>query len=85
MEFVQLRQPMADVFECSLEVIRTEGAPRSTEALKPLDPGLAIEARSDVEIPADRLEELTKFRRSWRSMPNRKQRRDTQDVTSWNI
>lgn len=61
MEFAQLRQLMADVFECEPSFITPESTPDTLEAwdsLRLLDLVLAIEQEAHVEISPDRLEEM---------------------------
>jgi acyl carrier protein len=61
LEFQQLRQLMADVFECDLNLITQESTPDTLEAwdsLRLLDLILAIEQQVGIEISPDRLEEM---------------------------
>jgi acyl carrier protein len=61
MEFVALRQLMADVFECDPARITPVSTPDSLEAwdsLRLLDLILAIEQQANIEISPDRLEEM---------------------------
>jgi len=60
-EFAELRQLMADVFECDPAKITLESTPDTLEAwdsLRLLDLILAIEQQADIEISPDRLEEM---------------------------
>lgn len=61
MEFAQLRQLMADVFECEPAKITPEATPETLEAwdsLRLLDLVLALEQEANIEISPDRLEEM---------------------------
>ncbi|HEY1930298.1 MAG TPA: acyl carrier protein [Caulobacteraceae bacterium] len=61
MEFPQLRQLMADVFECEPPLIQPDSTPDTLEAwdsLRLLDLVLAIEQEAHIEISPDRLEEM---------------------------
>ncbi|MBI1198289.1 MAG: acyl carrier protein [Phenylobacterium sp.] len=61
MDFAQLRQLMADVFECDPSLITPDSTPDTLEAwdsLRLLDLVLAIEQEAHVEISPDRLEEM---------------------------
>lgn len=61
MDFAQLRQLMADVFECDPALITPDSTPDTLEAwdsLRLLDLVLAIEQEAQVEISPDRLEEM---------------------------
>jgi acyl carrier protein len=60
-EFDQLRQLMADVFECDPAKIQPDSTPDTLEAwdsLRLLDLILAIEQQMQIEISPDRLEEM---------------------------
>jgi acyl carrier protein len=60
-EFAELRQLMADVFECDASKITPESTPDTLAAwdsLRLLDLILAIEQQAGVEISPDRLEEM---------------------------
>jgi acyl carrier protein len=61
MDFVQLRELMADVFECDPDRITPESTPDTLErwdSLRLLDLVLAIEQETGIEISPDRLEEM---------------------------
>jgi acyl carrier protein len=61
LEFQQLRQLMADVFECDPNLITPDSTPDTLEAwdsLRLLDLILAIEQQVGAEISPDRLEEM---------------------------
>lgn len=61
MEFAELRQLMADVFECDPAKIMLDSTPDTLAAwdsLRLLDLILAIEQQADIEISPDRLEEM---------------------------
>ncbi len=61
MNFAQLRQLMADVFECDPSKITPDATPDTLEAwdsLRLLDLVLAIEQEAGIEISPDRLEEM---------------------------
>ena len=61
MEFDQLRQLMADVFECDPAKITPTATPDTLDAwdsLRLLDLVLAIEQEARIEISPDRLEEM---------------------------
>ncbi len=61
MDFPELRQLMADVFECDLAKIKPDSTPDTLEAwdsLRLLDLILAIEQQARIEISPDRLEEM---------------------------
>ena len=61
MEFPELQQLMADIFECAPSKIRPDSTPDSLEAwdsLRLLDLTLAIEQQAGIEISPDRLEEM---------------------------
>jgi acyl carrier protein len=61
MDFVELRQLMADVFECDPAKITPTSTPDTLEAwdsLRLLDLILAIEQQAQIEISPDRLEEM---------------------------
>jgi acyl carrier protein len=60
-EFAELRQLMADVFECDPAKIMLDSTPDTLAAwdsLRLLDLILAIEQQADIEISPDRLEEM---------------------------
>ena len=61
MEFAELRQIMADVFECPLDRITPDTTPDTLEAwdsLRLLDLILAIEQEAAIEISPERLDEM---------------------------
>ena len=61
MEYPELRQLMADVFECDPALITPDATPDTVEAwdsLRLLDLILAIEQQARIEISPDRLEEM---------------------------
>ena len=61
MNFAQLRQLMADVFECDPSKITPDATPDTLEAwdsLRLLDLVLAIEQEAGIEISPDRLAEM---------------------------
>lgn len=61
MDFAELRNLMADVFECDPARITPDSTPETLEAwdsLRLLDLILAIEQQANVEISPDRLEEM---------------------------
>jgi acyl carrier protein len=61
LNFAQLRQLMADVFECDPSKITPDATPDTLEAwdsLRLLDLVLAIEQEAGIEISPDRLEEM---------------------------
>lgn len=61
MDFPELRQLMADVFECDLAKIQPDSTPDTLEAwdsLRLLDLILAIEQQAQIEISPDRLEDM---------------------------
>lgn len=61
MDFAELRNLMADVFECDAAKITLESTPDTLEAwdsLRLLDLILAIEQQAQIEISPDRLEEM---------------------------
>jgi acyl carrier protein len=61
MEFPELRQLMADIFECDPSIIKADSTPDTLEAwvsLRLLDLTLAIEQQAGIEISPDRLEEM---------------------------
>lgn len=61
MEFPELRQLMADVFECDVAKIKPDSTPDTLEAwdsLRLLDLILAIEQQARIEISPDRLEDM---------------------------
>lgn len=61
MDFAELRNLMADVFECDAARITPDSTPETLEAwdsLRLLDLILAIEQQANVEISPDRLEEM---------------------------
>jgi acyl carrier protein len=61
LEFPQLRQLMADVFECDSIIITPESTPDTLgawDSLRLLDLILAIEQQVGIEISPDRLEEM---------------------------
>ena len=60
-DFPELRQLMADVFECDPAIITLESTPDTVEgwdSLRLLDLILAIEQQAHVEISPDRLEDM---------------------------
>jgi acyl carrier protein len=60
-EFVVLRQLMADVFECDAALITPESTPETLPAwdsLRLLDLILAIEQQANIEISPDELEKM---------------------------
>lgn len=62
MDFPELRQLMADVFECDISRIKPDSTADSVEAwdsLRLLDLILAIEQQEGIEISPDRLEAMT--------------------------
>ncbi|MBP6878989.1 MAG: acyl carrier protein [Phenylobacterium sp.] len=61
MTFEELRQLMADVFECDPSKITLDATPDTLEAwdsLRLLDLILAVEQRAGIEISPDRLEKM---------------------------
>jgi acyl carrier protein len=61
MEFPELRQLMADIFECDPSTIKADSTPDTLDAwdsLRLLDLTLAIEQQAGIEISPDRLEEM---------------------------
>lgn len=61
MEFAELRQLMADVFECDGELITPEATPDTVpgwDSLRLLDLILAIEQQAHIEISPDELEKM---------------------------
>ena len=61
MDFSELRNLMADVFECDAARITPDSTPDTLEAwdsLRLLDLILAIEQQANIEISPDRLEEM---------------------------
>lgn len=61
MTFDELRQLMADVFECAPSAITPDASPDTLEAwdsLRLLDLILAIEQQAGIEISADRLQDM---------------------------
>jgi acyl carrier protein len=60
-QFTELRQLMADVFECDPAAITPDSTPDSVEAwdsLRLLDLILAIEQQTGIEISPDRIEDM---------------------------
>jgi acyl carrier protein len=60
-EFAELRQLMADVFECDAALITPESTPDTVPAwdsLRLLDLILAIEQQANIEISPDELEKM---------------------------
>ena len=62
MNFTELRQLMAEVFECDPSKITPEATPDTVDAwdsLRLLDLLLALEQQAGVEVDADRISEMT--------------------------
>jgi acyl carrier protein len=61
MDFAELRELMADVFECDPALIKPDSTPDTLgdwDSVRLLDLILAIEQQAHIEISADRLEEM---------------------------
>lgn len=61
MEFAELRQLMADIFECDAALITPDATPDTVAAwdsLRLLDLILAIEQQTGIEISPDRLSDM---------------------------
>ena len=61
MTLEELRPIMADIFECSPDMITLDATPESIEAwdsLRLLDLVLAIEAQAGIEIPTENLGDM---------------------------
>jgi acyl carrier protein len=60
-EFAELRQLMADIFECDVALITPDATPQTVPAwdsLRLLDLILAIELQAQIEISPDELEKM---------------------------